>query len=294
MSVTILDGGMGQELLARTGAAPTGLWATQVMMDHPEAVRAIHADYFAAGAEVATSNSYAIHRDRLEPVGLGARFEALHEQAMRLAVEARDAHGSGLVAASLGPLGWSYRADLAPPAEEAGALYAEIVDIQAPFADLYLLETMSGVEQARGGLLGTAASDKPVWIALSVDDDDGTKLRSGEALAEALPLLGAHEVAAVLLNCSRPEAITAGLPVIAQAGLPFGAYANGFTSISDSFKSAGQTVNELEARRDLGPVDYAEFTRRWADLGATILGGCCETGPDHIAEIARQFGKVGA
>ncbi|MDA8587001.1 homocysteine S-methyltransferase family protein, partial [Rhodobacteraceae bacterium] len=63
MSITILDGGMGQELLARTGAAPTGLWSTQVMMDHPDAVRAIHDDYFAAGADIATTNTYAILRD---------------------------------------------------------------------------------------------------------------------------------------------------------------------------------------------------------------------------------------
>lgn len=44
--ITILDGGMGQELLARTGAKPTGLWATQVMIDHPEAVSAVHDSFF--------------------------------------------------------------------------------------------------------------------------------------------------------------------------------------------------------------------------------------------------------
>ncbi|MGB8815569.1 MAG: homocysteine S-methyltransferase family protein, partial [Paracoccaceae bacterium] len=57
--ITLLDGGMGQELLARTGDAPTPLWATQVMLDHPNVVRDIHADYFAAGATVATTNTYA-------------------------------------------------------------------------------------------------------------------------------------------------------------------------------------------------------------------------------------------
>ena len=62
--ITILDGGMGQELLARTGAKPTGLWATQVMIDPPEAVSAVHDSFFAAGAEIATTNTYAIHRDR--------------------------------------------------------------------------------------------------------------------------------------------------------------------------------------------------------------------------------------
>ena len=64
--ITLLDGGMGQELLARTGDTPTPLWATRVMIDHPDVVCAIHGDYFAAGATIATTNSYAIHHDRLE------------------------------------------------------------------------------------------------------------------------------------------------------------------------------------------------------------------------------------
>lgn len=284
----MLDGGMGQELLARTGAEPTPLWATQVMIDHPEAVRAIHTDFFAAGADIATVNSYAIHRDRLEPAGMGETFEALHRQAANIAVEARDAHGSGMVAGALGPLGWSYDAALAPPGPVAAKLYAEIVALQEPYVDLFILETMSGVDQARGGLMGTKATEKPVWLALSVDDGDGRLLRSGEPLEDAFPLLTEFRVDAVLLNCSRPEAISEGLPVLATSGIPFGAYANGFTSISESFKAAGETVKRLQARRDLGPAEYATFADDWIAEGATIVGGCCEVGPAHIAEIARR------
>ena len=292
MTLTILDGGMGQELLARTGATPTGLWSTQVMIDHPDAVRSVHDDYFAAGADIATTNTYAIHRDRLVKAGIEAQFEALHQQAVDIAVAARDAHGAGQVAGALGPLGWSYKAEFAPPSAEAAPLYAEIVAMHDPHVDLFILETMCGIDQARGGLMGCADTDKPVWLALSVDDDDGTKLRSGEPLAEILPLLEEFDAAAVLLNCSRPEAISAGLPVLATANRPFGAYANGFTSISDSFKAAGETVDKLEARRDLGPVEYADFTDDWVKQGASIIGGCCEVGPAHIAEIARRTRKT--
>ncbi len=287
--ITILDGGMGQELLARTGAQPTGLWATQVMMDHPEAVTAIHADYFAAGAEIATANTYAIHRDRLDSAGFGDKFEALHELALSLATRARGDYGGGLVAGSLGPLGWSYRAEFAPPPEKAAELYAEIVKIHDPHVDMFILETMSGIDQAKGALMGTAGTGKPVWLSLSVDDFDGTKLRSGEALADALPLVAEFGAAAVLLNCSRPEAVSQGLPILAGAGVPFGAYANGFTSITGGYVKAGATVDELSARKDLGPDEYADFAEQWADIGATIIGGCCEVGPAHIAEIAKRL-----
>lgn len=292
MTITILDGGMGQELVERTGDAPTGLWSTQMMMDHPDVVRAIHADYFAAGADIATANTYAIHHDRLVKSGIDDQFEALHHQAVGLACMARDAHGMGLVAGALGPLGWSYMAELAPPADQAAALYAEIVALHAPLVDLFILETMSGIDQARGGLMGCAAADKPVWLGLSVDDDDGTKLRSGEALSDALPLIAQYRPAAVLLNCSTPEAISQGIGVLADAAAPFGAYANGFTSISDDFRNAGSTVDELQTREDLGPRRYADTADGWVKVGATIIGGCCEVGPAHIAELSRRHGRA--
>ncbi len=291
-AITLLDGGMGQELLARTGATPTGLWSTQVMIDHPDAVRGVHDDYFAAGADIATTNTYAIHRDRLVKAGCEDQFEALHQQAVDIAVAARDAYGAGQVAGSLGPLGWSYKAEFAPPSEEAAPLYAEIVALHDPHVDLFILETMCGVDQARGGLMGCTRTDKPVWLALSVDDDDGTRLRSGEPLADVLSLLDEFDASAVLLNCSRPEAISAGLSVLATGDRPFGAYANGFTSISDSFKEAGATVDRLETRRDLGPSEYANFADAWMQTGATIIGGCCEVGPSHIAELAKRIGKT--
>ena len=79
--ITLLDGGMGQELLARSGDAPTPLWATQVMIDHPGLVQAVHADYFAAGATMATTNTYGLHHDRLAGTAAETRFAALHAQA---------------------------------------------------------------------------------------------------------------------------------------------------------------------------------------------------------------------
>ncbi len=69
---------MGQELVARSGDEPTSLWATRVMIDHPGMVRAIHEDYFAAGATVATTNTYATHHDRLERFDLDHMFRGRH------------------------------------------------------------------------------------------------------------------------------------------------------------------------------------------------------------------------
>lgn len=286
--ITLLDGGMGQELIARAGRA-TSLWSIQALLDDPAMVRAVHDAYFAAGADVATTNSYAVLPTRLASHGMADRLQELSVLACEVAVAARDANGAGIVAGSMGPLGFSFQPDLAPPSDRAAEAYAELARIHADFVDVHLLETMSSIDEARGGLMGCSLTGKPVWLALSVDDRDGTKLRSGEPLVDVLPLLAEFSPAAVLINCSLPEAVTAGLPSLRGAGMPIGAYANGFTGIADTFDHIGATVDVLSARTDLGPDRYADFAQAWVDGGATLIGGCCEVGPAHIQTLAKRF-----
>ena len=292
-AITLLDGGMGQELLARSGDRPTPLWATQVMLDHPGLVQAIHADYFAAGATVATTNTYAIHHDRLERAGLDALFRPLHEAALAEAQAARAAHGSGRIAGSLGPLVASYRPELCPSVAEAAPKYAEIARLLSPQVDLFLCETMASVMQAEGALAGAAEGGRPVWLSITVDDKDGTRLRSGEPVADLAPVIARHRPAAILANCSVPEAMAAALAELARFGLPFGAYANGFTHITEAFKADAPTVDVLHARHDLTPDRYAAFAMGWVAQGATIVGGCCEVGPAHIAALAASLRAAG-
>lgn len=288
MTLTILDGGMGQELVRRAGRA-TPLWSTQALLDAPDLVRAVHQDFFAAGAEVATADTYALLPDRLVAFGLQDRLEELTETACRIAAETCDEAGHGLVAGSLGPLGFSYRPDLAPPPEQAAEIYAHIAALQSRIVDVLLLETMSSIDQARGGLMGAKTAGKPVWLALSVSDADGTRLRSGENLSDIAPLVAEFLPERVLLNCARPEAVSQGLPILVQFGILFGAYANGFTQIDPRFNTIGATTDLLTTREDIGPERYADFAEDWVKAGATIVGGCCEIGPEHIATLTRRL-----
>ena len=289
MAFTLLDGGMGQELMARSKAEPTGLWATQTMMDTPEMVQAVHKDYFDAGADIATTNSYAILRDRLALFDIEDQFETLQVRACEIACRARDQKGSGLVAGSMGPTGRSYRPDLALEIEQGAEIYAEIAGIQAPYVDFYLLETMSSIVQATGAVLGTKSVGKPVWLSVTVDDADGSKLRSGESISELTALLSESQVDALLINCSTPEAVTSALQKLGPQTIPIGAYANGFTKIAEEFLQDNATVTALNARTDLDPEAYLNFAKQWHELGASIIGGCCEVGPAHIMHLAKHF-----
>ena len=291
--ITLLDGGMGQELLARTGDEPTPLWATRVMLDHPGLVRDIHAAYFAAGATIATTNTYAIHHDRLAGFGLDPMFHALHLRALAEAHEARAAHGSGQIAGSMGPLFASYRPEVTLPTDQAAPLYAEIAAILGPHVDLIICETMASIQMCEGAIMGARAANRPVWLSITVDDHDGSRLRSGEPVADLRPLLVNGPVTAVLANCSVPEAMAAAMTDLATLGLPFGAYANGFTHISGNFLQNAATVKELTHRHDLTPEKYADFALSWVDQGATIIGGCCEVGPAHISHLANRLRAAG-
>ncbi|MGB5560569.1 MAG: homocysteine S-methyltransferase family protein [Paracoccaceae bacterium] len=290
--ITLLDGGMGQELVHRSGDKPTNLWATRVMLDHPGMVQAIHTDYFNAGATVATTNTYAIHHDRLVKDGLDDQLVTLHKSALAEAKAARAAHGSGRIAGSIGPLVASYRPDTHPPHDEAVGKYAEVAQLLAPEVDLILCETVASLAHARAVLEGALTAGKPVWLSVTVDDEDGTKLRSGEPVAD-LCAIAAKGAAAVLANCSAPEAMSDALQALAKCGLPYGAYANGFERITKEFLQDRPTVDALSPRRDLGPEAYARYALGWVAQGATIVGGCCEVGPAHIAELARALVAAG-
>lgn len=283
--IILLDGGMGQELVHRAGDRPTPLWSTQVMVDHPGLVAQVHADYRDAGATVHTTNTYAILRDRLIGNGAEDQFEALYAAALK------EAEGVGVLAGAIGPLVASYRPDLMPAHEVAVAAYTEVANILAPKVALIICETVASLAHARAVLEAAAATGKPVWLAMTVDDHDGTKLRSGEPLADVFAVAGA--ASAILANCSVPEAIDAAMGVLATGNKPFGGYANGFTKISDGFLGDKPTVDALTARQDLGPDVYARHAMSWIAQGATIVGGCCEVGPAHIARLANEISAAG-
>lgn len=301
MNITLLDGGMGQELIKRSGKPASPLWSTQLLIDSPGLVAEVHEAYADAGATVATSNTYAIHRDRLrggasnhyaaEGLDLPNRedqFETLLDAAMHetLSVRAR-----GKIAGSVGPLAASYRPDLHPDIATATPLYAEVAHRIAPQSDILLFETIASLDAARAALAAGRETDRTIWLAFTVDDDDGSLLRSGEPVSEAAQI--AKDADAALANCSAPEAMPKALAALATSGKPIGAYGNAFQGITKAFLDGNTTAQDLQARRDMGPAPYADHAMAWVDQGATIIGGCCETGPAHIAEIAKQLKLAG-
>ena len=286
--IVLLDGGMGQELAARSRRPVTPLWSAQVMLDEPHLVTAVHREFIEAGARVITLNSYSATPQRLARDGDPGLFEPLHAAALDAARQAREESGREVrIAGCLPPLVASYHPDSVPDDATCLRDYRRIVAVQAAGVDLFLCETMSLAREARAATVAAVESRLPVWVAFTVDDGDGTRLRSGEPLAEAAREVVAAGAERVLVNCSVPEMVTTAMGELAGLGVPFGGYANAFTSVAPLHP--GGTVDTLTSRKDLGPDAYAEHALEWVEQGATLVGGCCEVGPAHIGALAERL-----
>ncbi len=282
--ITLLDGGLGQELYRRSKRPAHPMWSLQVMRETPELVQLVYEDFIKAGAEVLTLNTYSATPPRLARDGDASWFLPLQKQAFALADAARERSGcpwgTVRVAGCLPPLVGSYSPGSAPAEAECRRHYTSIVEAQ-PRVDLFICETLPSIDEGIWAAETALESGKPVLLSFTVSDTSGEPtLRSREPVSDAVEAVKGLPLEGLLLNCSTPEAIEAALPLLKKSGIPYGAYANGFTSV-EPLKPGG-TVDVLSAREDLSPDAYAAILERWVEQGATLVGGCCEVGPEHI------------
>ena len=291
--LSFLDGGLGQEIQNRASAQPHPLWSVKVMYDEPELVSAVHREFITAGARVITANTYTASPPRLRRDGDLRQIADIHNTALALARAEMDKAGDPdlQLAGCLPPLVGSYVAEVSMDFGGSLTDYRQLVALQSGKVDLFLIETISNIAEAKAALTAVKEADMPGFVGLTICDDHSNRLRSGEALSDALDQLLPLGPDGLMVNCSLPEAVSAAMPVLAGLPVPFGGYANGFTSI-DALRPGG-TVASLSARTDLGPEAYADFACSWVEAGATIIGGCCEVGPAHIAHLADRLRNDG-
>lgn len=283
--ITILDGAMGTELRARGVKVPdykSSIWSALALIEAPDAIRQLHGDYIAAGADVITANNYAVTPKLLAREGLESRVEELTLIACKLATEARQLCGKNIkIAGSLPPLNTSYRADLVGTYQDNLDVYRRLADILAPHVDILLCETMTTPQEARAAATAGAETGKQVWVSWNLAPWGGV-LCGGDSIDAAVAALEGLPIKAVLFNCSATDPVTEALPhLIAKTALPVGAYCNPFMVDGDA---PGHT-----AQKRLSAKAYARVVSGWLDLGATIVGGCCDTNPDTISEICKTI-----
>jgi len=164
---------------------------------------------------------------------------------------------------------------------------------QAPLVDLWLAETQSSIDEAKlvADVLDAHGQSAPWWLSFTLDDGDDVdhepRLRSGELVVEATRAAEDLGADVLLFNCSQPEVMEPAIAAAASATrLPIGVYANSFVmEIDESAANAGMH----NIRDDVTPDAYLELARRWVAAGASVVGGCCGIGPEHVSALSAQL-----
>ena len=287
----LLDGATGTEL-QRCGV-DTGLplWSARALIEAPQVLQAIHADYIHAGADIITTNTFRTQRRTLERAGIGSRARELTQLAVQLARSAAQlVDRKILIAGSISPLEDCYAPELVPP---NGALWIEHAetahDLAQAGCDLLLVETMNTIREAVVATEAAVSTGLPVCVSFVVGPggrppdqiaasiDAEVTLLSGESIAAVVRAVCPLGPVVILINCVPLAVIDRAFDQLraADAGL-LGLYAN----VGHADDQIGWILTD-----DVGPETYALHAQQWLQRGAAIAGGCCGTTPEHIAAI---------
>jgi homocysteine S-methyltransferase len=286
----VLDGGLATELAERGFDVSGTLWSARALVEAPELLLDVHADYYAAGADVITTASYQASYGGFAAIGLTeVECTRLLRRSVTLAQAARDQidrdHPRArprLVAASLGPYGATlndgseYRGDYALTEDELVDFHRQRFGVLASAgADLMACETIPSLLEARA-LLRLLREHPSVRAWVSFTCRDGTHTAAGDELTACAALLDAEpQVSAMGVNCVPPHLTAAAIRCMAETTTkPIVAYPN-----------SGEQWNAVTRAWEGSAESFASMVPTWLDAGARWIGGCCRTGPVHVQAI---------
>lgn len=287
----VLDGGMGQELLAR-GMKPNGtLWSANAILDknYHQLLSDTHRDFVKAGAEVIVTTTFTTRRKRLRDNDVEDKFEYLNKKAGQIALDVKKEFPNILVAGGIPPQNLTYEADDRNE-EEITKNFNEQAKLLNPYVDFFYFDVWSSIKEFKCGIEAIKEFKKPYLIGIHISE--GTNLPSGENISGIKSIID-EQLLGIMLSCVSPENYEANLEELKSLNVPFGFKINGFitTKPKDGYtstftKSNGNPNEFLGQREDLTPQKIGKIVKKFKDNGATILGGCCEIRPSHINAMA--------
>mgnify|MGYP001182683104 CR=1 FL=1 len=295
LKTRILDGGMGQELLAKGLKAKGSLWSTTALIDkkYHQLVIDVHLDFIKSGADVIVTNNFSARRTRMIENKVEEHFNYANEKAGELAVKAKEISKKNvLIAGSLPAQNNTYVLDHRDKKIIEKGFYDQAKLIK-PFVDFFYLDVLCGTKECELALNVVEKMNLPVLVGLHVKKNG--KLPSNESISEVVEKCKNNNWLGVILACVSPEIIEKTIDEVKQLNIPFGFKANlweieepvpvhKFASPVD--KVGANPVETMGTRKNYTDVMFLEFSKKMISKGATILGGCCETNPSHISKIA--------
>ena len=293
--VRILDGGMGQELLAKGLVVKGSLWSASAMLDekYHKLIIDTHLDFIKAGAEVIVTNTFGARRVRMHQNNSEKYFDYANKKAAELAIEAKKISKKKiLIAGSLPAQNDTYQEDK----RDTDIIKKNFYDqarLLGKHVDFFYLDVMSSGRECDLAIKATENLNLPFLIGLHIRKNG--KLPSGETITEVFSKYRSKKWIGVITACVSPEFTEKVAEELKNLGLPFGFKINAWHSIPDNFLVSdwkensiknGDPAHILGKRKDITPDKFYDFSKKLKKMGATILGGCCEIGPSHISKIA--------
>ena len=291
----ILDGGMGQELLAKGLKAKGSLWSATALIEkkYHQLVVDAHLDFIKSGADVIVTNNFSARRTRMIQNKVEEHFNYANEKAGELALKAKEISKKNvLIAGSLPGQNDTYVLDQRDKKIIEKGFHDQAKLIK-PFIDFFYLDVLCGTKECELALNVVEKMNLPVLVGLHVKKNG--KLPSNENISEVVEKCKNKNWLGIILACVSPEIIEKSIDEVKQLDIPFGYKANlwkteepvpvhKFASPSDEIGTDPAKV--MGTRDDYTDVMFLEFSKKMISKGATILGGCCETKPFHIKKIA--------
>ena len=287
----VLDGGMGQELLAR-GMKPKGtLWSANALLDenYHQLLLDTHRDFVKAGAEVIVTATFTTRRKRLRDNNVEDKFEYLNKKAGEIALEVKKEFPKIFIAGGIPPQDLTYEADNRNEVEITKS-FNEQAKLLNPYIDFFYFDVWSSIKEFKCGIKAIEEFEKPYLIGAHISE--GTKLPSGESISNIKNIID-DKLLGIMFSCISPENFEINFKELKSLNVPFGFKINAFITTkptngyTSTFSKSNGNPNEfLGARKDLTPEKISVFSKKFKEAGATILGGCCEMRPAHIKKMA--------
>ena len=273
----IFDGAMGTMLQA--GGLKAGACPELMNVEAPEVVKNIHRAYIEAGATIIETNTFGASSLKLAHYGIADRVRELNFAAVKIAKDA--AQSQAKVAGSIGPTG-KFIAPLGDLGfDDAYEIFHEqALSLAEAGADFLIIETCIDIQEMRAALL--AAKDVcnlPIICQLSYSEDGRTV--TGTDPQSAAVILEAMGASVIGVNCSLgPEQLVPVVKILAEnCRVPVSVQPNaGMPYLED-----GKTKFPMDAKT------FGSWGKKLVEAGATYLGGCCGTTPEHIRELAKAI-----
>jgi methionine synthase I (cobalamin-dependent)/5,10-methylenetetrahydrofolate reductase len=278
--VVVGDGAMGT-MLYQSGAFLNACF-DELSLSNPALVKRIHKGYVDAGADFIETNTFGANEFKLARFGLADQVEKINSTAVTLARES--ASDETFVAGSIGPLGVELRDySLITPEKALAAFKRQAGAMAAAGVDLFMLETFSNTDELITAISACReTADLPIIAQLTVNEHHETIY--GEHVTVAIPRIAAQSVTALGLNCSvGPSNMLDTLAIVRKlTAKPLAVAPNAGMPRSVDSRTLYMCTPEY----------MAEYAKRFYELGARIIAGCCGTTPSHIKEMSRAVRSI--